>query len=136
MNINTIKSLPLFLLYYTAHCQEPIIEPSRPIINQEFKIKLATARSTSYDWYFKEISKQISPAGLLMPKEPEWVTRHGNATYSVNPGGTILKDETKIFTFKALHQGSVVLLFQKKHRYKTGTKVRESKEIKVTIQEK
>ena len=116
--------------------QEPIIEPLSPKINQQFKIKLPTARTTTYDWYFKEIVKQISAAGLIMPKEPEWVKIYGDPTYAVNPGGTLLKDETKIFTFQAVHPGTVVLLFQKKHRYKTGKKVLESKEIKVTIQEK
>ena len=87
MNIKTIGLLSLLLSFLLAYCQEPIIEPLSPIINQQFKIKLPTARATSYDWYFKEIVKQVSPAGLIMPKEPEWVKIYGDPTYVVNPGG-------------------------------------------------
>ena len=135
MNIQTL-SLCLFLLsgLYT-NCQEPIIDPVSPVVGQQFKVKLPTARATPYNWYFKDIAKQISPAGLIVPKEPKWAKLYGDPTYTVNQEGTSLKNETKIFTFQALKPGTVVLLFEKKHRYKTSKKVIESKEIKVTIKE-
>ncbi len=136
MNIRLLLLSSFLLLIFSTNCQEPVIEPSSPAVNQEFKIKLPTARATSYDWYFKDIVKQLSADGLLMPKEPQWVKIYGDPTYVVNQDGKLLKDETKIFTFKARHPGTVILLFEKKHRHKTGKKVAESKEIKVTIKEK
>lgn len=136
MNIRTFCASSFFLSFLLVSCQEPVIEPLNPLVKQQFKIKLPTARVTTYDWYFKEIVKQLSPAGAIIPNEPGLVKMYGDPTYVVRPGGIRLKDETKIFTFQAHHAGTVVLLFEKKHRYKTGKKVRESKEIKVTIKEK
>lgn len=126
----------ILLLLLTACkicCLEPVIDPAQPIVNEDFKIKITTARQTSFDWYFKEIRKQISNAGRLMPLNPAWVIPYGEPTYDINPEGKILKDETKIFTFKALQPGTVVLVFEKKHRYKNGKKVTGTKEVKVTI---
>jgi hypothetical protein len=128
--------MPFLLLSSITYCQEPVIEPAKPLVNQEFKVTLPTARATTYDWYFKEVSKQISPAGLLVPLEPAWIIPYGSPTYKTQAQGTPLKNETKTFTFKALYPGTVTLLFQKKHRYKTGKKVIETKTIKVTIQER
>ena len=136
MNYRALLLSPIFLSAVLVNCQEPIIEPISPIVNQQFKIKLQTARSTPYDWYFKEIVKQLSPTELIMPKEPKYVEIYENPTYVVNQGGKLLKDETKIFTFQAIHPGTVILRFEKKHRYKTGKKVVESKEIKVIIKGK
>lgn len=119
-----------------AWCQEPTMEPKSPIVHQLYKITLPTARITGYDWYFKEITKQLSPSGAIIPKDPELVKMFGDPTYTVTANGTLLKNETKTFTFRALMPGTAFLLFEKKHRYKTGKKVRESKEIKVTIKEK
>jgi hypothetical protein len=115
------------------YCLEPVIEPAQPIVNEDFKIKITTARQTSFDWYFKEIRKQLSDAERLMPLNPAWVIPYGEPTYAIHPKGTNLKDETKIFPFKALHPGTVVLVFEKKHRYKNGKKVTGTKEVKVTI---
>jgi hypothetical protein len=136
MNSNTFEILSFLLLSLTTYTKAVIIGPQKIKVGQEFKISLPTARSTTYDWYFKEISKQISPAGLLVPSEPAWATPYGTPTYSIPAQGSPLKNEIKIFTFKALHPGTIVLLFQKKHRYKTGKKVIDTKEVKVTIQEK
>jgi hypothetical protein len=132
--MNRITLIVLLLpITYQICCLEPIVEPTQPIVNEDFKIKITTARQTSFDWYFKEIRKQISGTGRLMPLNPAWVIPYGEPTYAINPKGKILKDETKIFTFKALQPGTVVLVFEKKHRYKNGKKVTETKEVKVTI---
>ena len=136
MNKNIVKIVALFLCYLSAKAQEPIIEPSRPVVNQEFKIILPTARSTTYDWYFKEISKQISTSGLLLPLEPAWVIPYGNPIYKKEAQESQQKNEFKIFTFKALQPGTVDLHFQKKHRYKTGKKVTEAKHVKVVINDR
>jgi len=136
MNIRLLPLSSFLLLVFGTNCQEPIVDPSSPAVNQQFKIKLPTARATSYDWYFKDIVKQLSDDGLIMPKEPQWVKIYGDPTYAVNQDGKLLKDETKIFTFTARHPGTVILLFEKKRRYKTGKKAVESKEIKVIIKEK
>ena len=130
MNIKTVSLYPFFLSVFLANCQGVVL------VNQQFKIQLPTARKTGYDWYFKEIVKQVSPQGLLMPKEPEWVKPYGDPTYTINKESTLLNNETKIFTFQALQPGTAVLLFEKKRRYKTDRKVRESKKITITIKEK
>lgn len=129
-----ITKMLLMLLFGLFNYCHASVEPQNPVVNQEFKITIPTARSTTYDWYFKEIRKQISPAGLLVPLEPAWVILYGTPTYTIQ--GQPLKNESKIFTFKAMYPGTVVLLFQKKHRYKSGKKVIETKEIKVAIREK
>lgn len=115
---------------------EHFIEPAQPVVNQVFKVKLKTARITSYDWYFKGITQQVSPTGLLMPQDPIWAIKIDDPTYSIKPHERPLRDETKIFRFKACKPGKIVLLFQKKHRYKYGKKVIASKEVTVTIREK
>jgi hypothetical protein len=126
--------LLFFVSYHSAYCQEPIIEPAQPYINQEFKIKLPAARSRGLNWYLKEIRTQISPEGItiyehIMPSSNlAWVIPYGSQNYE-----TINGQDTAVLTFKATQPGTIILLFEQKHNYKNGKKVTTKKEVKVTV---
>jgi hypothetical protein len=135
MNRSLLTLLLSFISLHIACNQEYTVEPSNPIVNQEFKVTLPTNRFTGYDWYFTGIVKQVSPAHLLVPLEPPFIKAYGDPQFTVtnNVEG---KKETKIFTFIARRPGAVTLHFEQKHRYKTGKKVRASKDINIPIKEK
>lgn len=135
MNFHIALPLSLFLSILFIYSQQPIINPINPIVHQQFKITLQTDRSTTYDWYFKEAVKQLSPAGNIVPKDPLFVKMYGDPTYTIKQEDRNHKTESKTFTFQALNTGTAVLRFEKKHRYKTGKKVLEAKEIKVVIKD-
>jgi hypothetical protein len=115
--------------------QECKVEPKNPTINQEFKVTIPTHRLTGYDWYFKGIVKQISPTNIMIPLDHPCVKPYGAPEFTVThePSGN---KETKTFTFIARKAARITLRFEQKHRYKTGVKVRASKDINVDIKEK
>ncbi len=135
MNRSLLTLLLSFISLHIACTQEYTVEPSNPIVNQEFKVTLPTNRLTGYDWYCTGIVKQVSPEHLLVPLEPPFIKAYGDPQFTVtnNASG---KKETKTFTFIARRPGTVTINFEQKHRYKTGKKVRASKDISIQIKEK
>jgi hypothetical protein len=135
MNRNWLTLLLSFISLHILCNQEYTVEPNNPVVNQEFNVTIPTNRLTGYDWYFRGIIKQVSPTGLLVPLEPPFIKPYGDPQFTVTNNDNN-KKETKTFTFVARRPGTATLHFEQKHRYKTGKKVRASKNINIQIKEK